>query len=181
MKKQEKVEKAKNKIPEKSRRSILRIIWMGLGIVAFMEIVGVCLTFFKPARKQKAKKNTDNISDVGRTDEYEPGSVTPFVRGRFYLVHLNAGGFLAISSKCTHLGCTVPWNKKINRFVCPCHSSEFDITGKVLSSPAPRAMDLYKIEITNNRIFVDTDQRIQRKGFSQDQIAYPDTIKTKVP
>ena len=151
---------------------------MGLGVIAFTEIVAVCITFFRPAKRQPETKNIDKTIDAGRVGKFEPGSVTPFIRGRFYLVHLKTGGFLAISSKCTHLGCSVPWDKKINRFVCPCHASEFDISGKVLGSPAPRAMDLYQIVITNHRIFVDTGKRIRRKSFNEKQIVYPDTIKT---
>ena len=50
------------------------------------------------------------------------------------------GGFLAMSRTCTHLGCTVPWVEDEGRFVCPCHSSVFDINGDVVDPPAFQAL-----------------------------------------
>lgn len=164
---------------DKPRRRILKMIWMGLGFIALVEFMGVCLTFFRPKKNPASAKDTDQIIDAGHVSEIKPDSVTTFVRGRFYLVRVAKGGFLAISSKCPHLGCTVPWDKPHHRFICPCHSSQFDITGRVVSSPAPRAMDIFKIEITNNRIFVNTGQITRRNSFSEEQLVYPDLIKIK--
>lgn len=36
-----------------------------------------------------------------------------------------------IVAVCTHLGCVVPWSKAENKFMCPCHGSQYDQTGKV--------------------------------------------------
>jgi len=38
-----------------------------------------------------------------------------------------------INAVCTHLGCVVPWNGNENKFMCPCHGSQYDRTGKVWS------------------------------------------------
>lgn len=35
-----------------------------------------------------------------------------------------------IVAVCTHLGCVVPWSKAENKFMCPCHGSQYDQTGK---------------------------------------------------
>jgi cytochrome b6-f complex iron-sulfur subunit len=83
------------------------------------------------------------------------------------------GGFLAISRKCTHLGCTVPWIEKEKKFKCPCHASAFDITGNVINPPAPRSLDIYAIKIENQIIKVDTSKLIRRKRFSISQVVYP--------
>jgi cytochrome b6-f complex iron-sulfur subunit len=34
-----------------------------------------------------------------------------------------------LNAVCTHLGCVVPWNKAENKFICPCHGSQYDATG----------------------------------------------------
>ena len=42
-----------------------------------------------------------------------------------------------INAVCTHLGCVVPWNAAENKFICPCHGSQYNNQGKVVRGPAP--------------------------------------------
>ena len=59
---------------------------------------------------------------------------------------------LAFGPQCTHLACAYHWEMSQNRFVCPCHGSEFSIDGKVLMGPAARPLDQYQTKIENNRL-----------------------------
>ena len=156
-----------------SRRSFLNKLWIGLGVVALLEIIGVVTAFLLP-RKIKAKAGEfGTIIDAGSAENFPIDSVTAFVRGKFYLARLEDGGFLALSRKCTHLGCTVPWVSKEKKFVCPCHSSAFDIRGEVISPPAPRALNIYHVFIENNIVKVDTGKQIKRTEFRAGQVTYP--------
>jgi cytochrome b6-f complex iron-sulfur subunit len=107
---------------------------------------------------------------AGPVDRFEPGSVTAFPEGRFYLARLVDGGFLALHRECTHLGCTVPWVDAEDRFVCPCHASSFDITGEVLSPPAPRPLDVFAVRIENDIVKVDISKAVKRQSFSASQV-----------
>jgi cytochrome b6-f complex iron-sulfur subunit len=156
-----------------SRRSFLNKLWIGLGVVAFLEIIGVVTAFLLP-RKIKAKAGDfGTIIEVGLSEKFPLDSVTAFVRGRFYLARLKDGGFLALSRKCTHLGCTVPWVSGEKKFICPCHASAFDIRGEVISPPAPRALDIYHVFIENNIVKVETGKRIKRTEFRAEHVTYP--------
>lgn len=42
-----------------------------------------------------------------------------------------------INAVCTHLGCVVPWNAAENKFICPCHGSQYNEQGRVVRGPAP--------------------------------------------
>lgn len=42
-----------------------------------------------------------------------------------------------INAVCTHLGCVVPWNAAENKFICPCHGSQYNNQGRVVRGPAP--------------------------------------------
>jgi len=156
-----------------SRRSLLTKLWVFLGIVALAELIGTVYAFFKPGPKKNSAADRDAIIVAGSVENFLPGTVTAFVRGKFYLARLEDGGFLALSRSCTHLGCTVPWVAQENKFICPCHSSEFDIRGEVISPPAPRALDLYLVVIENNVVIVDTGKRKKRSEFTAGQIIYP--------
>jgi len=153
------------------RRSFLHSIWMGLGAVAVAEVAWLVLSFLKP-RKQQGGDAADRIVVAGPADRFEMGSVTAFPHGRFYLARLEDGGFLALGRECTHLGCTVSWLAKENRFLCPCHASAFDIRGRVLSPPAPRALDLYAVSIENREVKVDTGNRTRRTSFDPSQAVH---------
>ena len=157
----------------RSRRNFLTKLWFALGFVALAEFIAVAFAFFRPGKPAMRKANNDAIITAGAISSFAPDSVTAFVRGRFYLTRLADGGFLALSRKCTHLGCTVPWVAKEKRFACPCHASAFDITGSVVSPPAPRALDIYAVIIENDIVKVDTGKPIRRREFKVEQVVYP--------
>jgi len=156
-----------------SRRSFLNNLWMGLGLLAMVEVIALVVAFLRPGNKQAKGAVGTRIITAGPVDEFPVGSVTAFVRGKFYLTRLADGGFLALSRKCTHLGCTVPWFPKEKRFECPCHASAFDIRGEVIRPPAPRALDIYHLFIENNVVKVDTNRLIKRGCFDVSQVVYP--------
>lgn len=47
---------------------------------------------------------------------------------------------LVLSSRCTHLSCTVNWNEETQKFTCPCHDASFNAEGKVLDGPPPESL-----------------------------------------
>lgn len=102
---------------------------------------------------------------------------TPYydANGRFYVVPFPAGdveavrrtyhgavldgieaGFVALSQKCPHLGCRVPWCKTSQWFECPCHASHYNAVGERRAGPAPRGMDHFAVSIVGGTITVDT-------------------------
>jgi cytochrome b6-f complex iron-sulfur subunit len=155
-----------------SRRSFLNTLWIVLGGLGFLEMVGLVLAFFQPRKTGEKAGESAEIIEAGAVDKFPLNSVTAFVRGKFYLARLEDGGFLALSRKCTHLGCTVPWVSKEMKFICPCHASVYDIRGEVVSAPAPRPLDLYHVFIENNIVKVDTNKAIKRGVFRPEQVVY---------
>jgi cytochrome b6-f complex iron-sulfur subunit len=147
---------------------VLRWLWGGLGLAALAEIVWIGTTFLRPRRGTAG--DAAALFVAGPVHDFEPGSVTAFPAGKFYLVRLDDGGFLALDRTCTHLGCTVPWRADEDRFACPCHASTFDITGNVLGPPAPRPLDRYLVRIENDIVKVDLSRRVRRTAFSPSQV-----------
>lgn len=155
------------------RRDFLSWLWIGLGLAALAEGVWLVASFLRPSKDRARKAAPETHLVAGPVDAFAPGTVTAFPRGRFYLARLADGGFLAISRQCPHLGCTVPWVAEEKKFLCPCHSSAFDIQGDVVRSPATRAMDLFQVTIENAVVKVDTGSVIKRDRFKRDQAVYP--------
>ena len=61
--------------------------------------------------------------------------------------------YVAYSGKCPHLGCGYKWrsHKVLGQvFLCPCHLSIYDASGKVLDGPAPRPLDVLPVKVAAN-------------------------------
>lgn len=69
-----------------------------------------------------------------------------------------AGGVVAYSAVCTHLGCTVSlWQQ--NHLYCPCHNSQFDpfAAARVVGGPAPRALPVLPIKLEGAKLVIAGD------------------------
>ncbi len=126
---------------------------------------------FDVFKNKSNPKLASTLFTAGKSDFFEKNKMYPFNSGKFYLSVFEDGGMLAISIKCTHLGCIVQPDSK--GFLCPCHASAFDKRGEVLSPPATRALDIYPITIEKGEILVDINSPIKRnKGFRKSQLTY---------
>jgi Rieske Fe-S protein len=106
---------------------------------------------------------------MGHIDDYPVGSVTPFRKGRFFLVR-NEAGFLAISSWCTHKNGITIWQKESWHFYCPFHGAKFDRTGCYVGRMGCAPMRLNPVEVdAAGRVVVDTGRFFARDAFAPGQ------------
>jgi cytochrome b6-f complex iron-sulfur subunit len=74
-----------------------------------------------------------------------------------------------INAVCTHLGCVVPWNAGENKFMCPCHGSQYNYQGKVVRGPAPKSLALTHINVEEDTVFIsqwtETDFRTGKEPY----------------
>ena len=153
-----------------NRRTFLARLMRVLGGVALLEAGWIAVSSLAPGKRSESSQDDANVIVAGPVERFAPGSVTPFAEGGFYLVRDEEGGFLALHRKCTHLGCSVPWNEDEQRFACPCHASAFNLHGDVVNAPAPRPLDLFAVEISNGVVKVDTGVLIRREAFDPAQV-----------
>lgn len=152
------------------RRDFIKMAWAFFGGMAVLETTGVFIAYLQP---RITEGEFGSIITAGLVDDFPHNSVTHIPNGRFYLVRLGDGGFLAVYHRCTHLGCTVPWDPTAQKFVCPCHNSQFDRQGGVENPPAPRPLDLFVVSIENGEIRVDTGDLRERQSIDAVQLVYP--------
>jgi Rieske Fe-S protein len=60
--------------------------------------------------------------------------------------------FVAISTRCAHLGCPVRWVSPAQRFVCPCHGGVYDARGQVEGGPPVRPLDRFKTRVVSGQV-----------------------------
>jgi Rieske Fe-S protein len=91
---------------------------------------------------------------AGRKETYEI-----YIDGASYPVYLlrdHESTLLAVSSICTHRGCIVKSVR--NGFECPCHGSEYDLTGGVRRGPAPESLKRFRVEEKGNDIMIELEK-----------------------
>jgi cytochrome b6-f complex iron-sulfur subunit len=152
------------------RRSFIKRIWALLGLLAGVELAWIGTTILTSRQKFSGKDTGSGFVDVGEAEVFKPGTVTAVGQGGFYVSRLTDGGFLALASTCTHLGCALPWDEKERKFICPCHGSTFDSRGNVLTSPATRPLDLHPLRLENGVVRVDAGKRIRRLSYAASQV-----------
>ncbi|MGH2568632.1 MAG: ubiquinol-cytochrome c reductase iron-sulfur subunit, partial [Bacteroidota bacterium] len=61
------------------------------------------------------------------------------------LIKVGQERFVALSTECMHLGCTVKKQPSVIR--CPCHGSVYDLEGKVLKGPTEYPLNQYSVHM----------------------------------
>jgi cytochrome b6-f complex iron-sulfur subunit len=102
---------------------------------------------------------------AGLPTEFAPGRVDERFKAAFgtWIVR-DDGGLYALSTVCTHLGCTPNWLDGEQKFKCPCHGSGFRKTGINFEGPAPRPLERYRIGMADDgQVVVDKSVKFQQE------------------
>ena len=67
--------------------------------------------------------------------------------------------FVALSSRCMHLGCPVRFVSAAARFVCPCHGGVYDFRGMVAGGPPVRPLDRFYTRVNSTTGLVEIGPR----------------------
>ena len=77
----------------------------------------------------------------------------------------NEEGIYALSTICTHLGCTPNWLEAENKFKCPCHGSGFYMTGINFEGPAPRPLERHRIIMAEDgQVLIDKSRSYKQEA-----------------
>ena len=71
--------------------------------------------------------------------------------------------FVAISTRCMHLGCPVRYTPAAQRFICPCHGGVYDFQGKVSGGPPVRPLDRFYTRVINGRVQLGPRYSVNRE------------------
>jgi cytochrome b6-f complex iron-sulfur subunit len=134
-----------------SRRDLLRTGWkVGASLLA----IAAGWTGYEALRPLASNASGGQVR-LGNPADVPPGTATYFNEGRLWLANAD-GRYFALSQKCPHLGCRVPFCESSGRFECPCHGSVFSIGGDYIAGPSPRGMDRYEVIVEDDELIADT-------------------------
>jgi Rieske Fe-S protein len=88
------------------------------------------------------------IGDVGKSTVY----VRKYNPDRDSVPEDQYSHYIAISSRCMHLGCPVRFVDASARFICPCHGGVYDFEGKRTGGPPVRPLDRFYTRVRNGNV-----------------------------
>jgi cytochrome b6-f complex iron-sulfur subunit len=138
-----------------SRRDVLFRGWQVGGALL---VAAAGWTVYESLRPLTATKSGGTIN-LGPPSRYPDNSATYVPQGKLFVA--NTGSVVyALSQKCPHLGCRVPFCDSSGWFECPCHGSKYDLGGEWVEGPAPRGMDRFDLRLDGGNLVVDTSKVI---------------------
>lgn len=146
-----------------SRRGFLS--WVGIAWIAFIASMLAAGTATLRFMFPNVLFEPPSSFRAGRPEELQVGVVDERFKEQFgvWLVR-DQEGVYALSTTCTHLGCTPNWLVAEQKFKCPCHGSGFYITGINFEGPAPRPLERFSIRLADDgQIIVDKSQKFQEE------------------
>jgi len=115
------------------------------------EAVGPPRDFPDDTYVPKVITTVPGIGEVGKTTVYIraynseiDGKKDPDIPG--------GGDFIALSTRCMHLGCPVRFVQASRRFICPCHGGVYDFTGSVSGGPPVRPLDHFYTRLNGGQV-----------------------------
>nr|Q5CC93.1 RecName: Full=Cytochrome b6-f complex iron-sulfur subunit 1, cyanelle; AltName: Full=Plastohydroquinone:plastocyanin oxidoreductase iron-sulfur protein 1; AltName: Full=Rieske iron-sulfur protein 1; Short=ISP 1; Short=RISP 1; Flags: Precursor [Cyanophora paradoxa]CAH04960.1 Rieske iron-sulphur protein [Cyanophora paradoxa] len=156
---------ASDDVPDMGKRKLMNLLLLGAIAGPVAGAGGPFVSFLVPPKAgggagagQAAKDALGNDVKVSSwLETHKPGdrSLAQGLKGDATYLIVKEDGTLenyGLNAVCTHLGCVVPWNASENKFMCPCHGSQYDRTGKVVRGPAPLSLALAHVSVLEDGV-----------------------------
>eukprot|EP00581_Thalassiosira_minuscula_P007581 CAMPEP_0183703068 /NCGR_PEP_ID=MMETSP0737-20130205/953_1 /TAXON_ID=385413 /ORGANISM="Thalassiosira miniscula, Strain CCMP1093" /LENGTH=215 /DNA_ID=CAMNT_0025929771 /DNA_START=27 /DNA_END=674 /DNA_ORIENTATION=- len=157
---------------DQNRRNLMNLILVGSAAVTVGGLAVPYILFFVPPGSgggaggtpaKDALGNEINEKDYLASKKAGDHSLAQGLKGDATYLIIKEDGSLesyGLNAVCTHLGCVVPWSAAQNKFMCPCHGSQYAPTGAVVRGPAPLPLALAHIETSEsgNIVFKPWDE-----------------------
>ena len=151
-----------------TRRAVFTVGGQAAGAAA-LTIVALPLVAFSVAPILETPEEVWEA--VGNTDEFTPdvyraviitiragigeaGKTTAYVRQGSEDLDENPDEYIALSTRCAHLGCPVRFVRAAGIFSCPCHGGAYDFEGLVIGGPPVRPLDRFQTRVVNGQVEV---------------------------
>ncbi len=136
---------------ELTRRKFFNFL-AGFGAIGVIAMVTYpLLNFLRPPRRSSESASYVEVGTLADIPEGKGRDAIAPDGEPVIIVNLTGEGKLvALSKRCTHLGCIVQLME--NELYCPCHGARFNLEGKVITGPAPKPLPKYELKVVGEKI-----------------------------
>jgi cytochrome b6-f complex iron-sulfur subunit len=155
---------AEDFVPDMQRRTVMNLVLLAGAAVPVGWLGGGFIYFFVPPSgggggaglvAKDALGNDVTFDGWLKTHQAGDRQLVQGLKGDAHYLIVTAENKIedyALNAVCTHLGCVVPWNRAAGKYMCPCHGSQYDGTGKVIRGPAPLSLALAHVDDTDGKV-----------------------------
>jgi Rieske Fe-S protein len=147
-----------------TRRKVFAVAGQALGGIAGAAIILPALGF---AVAPNIEQPEEDWQAVGPLDDFVPetykprvitivqgigeaGKTTVYVRQGSTDLGEDPDSYVAISTRCAHLGCPVRFVQAAGNFICPCHGGVYGFQGEVIGGPPVRPLDRFQTRVVKD-------------------------------
>ncbi len=149
-----------------TRRKVFAVAGQALGGVAGAAIVLPALGFAIAPIFDAPEEDWQAVGDTGDfvPDTYSPrvitivqgigeaGKTAVYVRQGSAELDEDPNGYVALSTRCAHLGCPVRFVQAAGNFICPCHGGVYGFQGEVIGGPPVRPLDRFQTRVVDGAV-----------------------------
>lgn len=149
-----------------TRRKVFTVAGQAVGGAAGMLIIlpalgfAVAPIFDKPEESWQAIGSVDDfVAETYRSRVItivegigEAGKTTVYVRQGSAELDEDPNGYIAVSTRCAHLGCPVRFYQAAGNFICPCHGGVYGFQGEVIGGPPVRPLDRFQTRVSGDQV-----------------------------
>ena len=147
-----------------TRRKVFTVAGQAIGGAAGMVIILPALGFAVAPIFDKPEETWQAVGPVGDfvPETYasrvitivegigEAGKTTVYVRQGSEDLDEDPSSYVAVSTRCAHLGCPVRFYQAAGNFICPCHGGVYGFQGEVIGGPPVRPLDRFQTRVTDD-------------------------------
>ncbi len=85
-------------------------------------------------------------------DICEAGKTTAYVRKGSTDLNEDPASYIAVSTRCAHLGCPVRFVEAAGNFICPCHGGVYGFEGERIGGPPVRPLDRFQTRVEGGQV-----------------------------
>ena len=138
---------------EPGKRDFLKLILTG-GFAAWaLSVLYPLFAYLTPPKQAEVEVNSVKAGKLSEIEK-DSGTIVRFGNKPVILLRTASGEMRAFSATCTHLDCTVQYQKDMGVIWCACHNGKYDLNGRNVSGPPPRPLDEFKVILQGEEVLI---------------------------
>ena len=145
-------DRTRREAPQPSRRWVNLLLGSG-ALASIATFLYPAIRYIIPPMVAESTSRSVSAARVGELKR-NSGKVFKFGSEPALLVLTAEGGYKAFSAVCTHLSCTVQYRPDLREIWCACHNGIYDLTGRNVSGPPPKPLQVFAVHVQGEEIVV---------------------------